>query len=188
MKSKILLVDDAKSPMKGYINILRDTYDVKQCDGAVFAENVLKELAGRFACAIIDVMMPPPPSWGAGTQCGFKTGIVLLRRVRDQVTSDYLPIIVLTNRDRQEITADVNELNLFTAQVQVLAKLTTQPRELLAAVNAAVAWGKRKRKTRLTKTGPGKVSKPGSRKDRPASKKAPSRGNAGKKNTRTKQM
>lgn len=147
MKSKILLIDDATAPMKGHIDLLRKSYTVRLCDGALLGEGVISGLARKFACAIVDVMMPAPMAWGPGTQNGFRTGVVLLKRVSEAINDAHLPVIVLTNRGRCEIMDDLALLNLAGTQVLVLSKAVTLPRDLLAAVNASVAWGVRRRKS-----------------------------------------
>lgn len=130
-KNRLLFVDDEKYFAQGYLDELDNHFRVTVCRAADQAEAEIISAVGSnvYVAAVVDVMMPVPESWPETDRrdCrdGVMTGVILLRRNRERVTSAKLPIVVLTNRMRREVDDELKKMGFADAVINVRHKLET---------------------------------------------------------------
>jgi CheY-like chemotaxis protein len=80
---------------------------------------------------ILDVMMPTPEGIPESiTEDGNSTGIYLLQQLREYIEAHRLPVVVVTNRQFDEVSERVNEVGFTDGLVGVCHKPNTTPDEL----------------------------------------------------------
>ena len=143
IKPPIAFIDDDLFYVNGYLEELDMSFAVAIFRTAREAERNLQENANVYLLAVLDVMMPAPGDWPSedrqdAAEEGTNTGLVILRRLKDIIVSANLPIIVLTNRERPQIEAEVAALGFPYGLVKVYQKAVTQPTALLHAVRESI--------------------------------------------------
>ena len=109
MNEVILFIDDERFKQKAYVEALQeDGFEVHFETSAELGVELLSNHHADYCCAVIDVMMfPPPKEWEDLTVGGQFTGIELIARVG--VTIIELPILLLSNKATGDVKARLSK-------------------------------------------------------------------------------
>lgn len=139
--TSILFVDDDRFYSHGYCEELEEHFNVTYVNTAFKAESQLLA-ATQYQCAILDVMMAIPSEWPESdkqaAQDGLLTGLIILRRCKSRIIEANLPIVVLTNRQPNEIQVAVKELGFPDDLIIVCFKADTPKGRLVNIVRRIV--------------------------------------------------
>jgi CheY-like chemotaxis protein len=126
-KPKILFVDDELFFAQPYVEELERFSSVAIRTNALEAVEEFQLRANDYACAVLDVMLPPPEGWEVKTSEGLDTGLEVLRRCRDEIINAKLPVVVLTHRALGYVKGEVALIGFPTGQIEVHNKQETPP-------------------------------------------------------------
>lgn len=139
MKKLVLLVEDDRLPMQFYVKALdQKGFKVKQFvepDGAL---NFVRDKGSQISAIILDIMMPPGRYGPECTNEGLKTGVFLLKDLREKCPN--VPVVVLTNVENPKTFEKFQEGPLL----RVMQKMDCPPFELVDLLNRMLADGKEK--------------------------------------------
>lgn len=143
---ELLFVDDETMFAQGYVCELEKRYSVTLATTVPYGERLIKQ-SHNFACAVIDVMMPIPSDWptedAAAAGQGIHTGVVLIRRCRKAILEAALPIVILTNRNPQDVEVEVATLGFPNELIVVRHKVNTMAPALVNVVRSQIQVIKR---------------------------------------------
>jgi CheY-like chemotaxis protein len=138
-RASVVFVDDDRFYAFQWIEKLEEKFDVKHFVDADEARSYIRDGRG-VDCIVLDVMMPTPLSVSSGeTADGFETGLWLLGQIANQIQDRTIPVIVLTNRDADRVTEQVDGFNFQPGLVVVRHKTQTDRKRLLQIVTDMVS-------------------------------------------------
>jgi len=114
-KKRILMIDDDKLPMQYYIRSLeKNNFEVKfflrPDDAFEYLDNEQPHIDG----VILDIMLPPGERYkGKQTNQGLRTGIFVLKDIREHPRYLSIPVVVLTNVRNPKTLAEFEEGDLL---------------------------------------------------------------------------
>ena len=123
----VLFIDDERFFAREYVRALEAIgLSITFADSADEALDHLKT-PHNFQLIIVDVLMAPPAGvdWPASD-----VGIKLLQEKAQILASAHIPILILTNRAADSLTAEVAMLDKIGVHCEVLTKLNTSTRVL----------------------------------------------------------
>jgi len=141
MKRKILFFDDEGYVLKPYLRELEKDFDVHFFEDITNGEKILANHPD-IKLLILDVMMPTPEGVASSaTNDGHSTGTWFLKQIRGIVVNRPLPVIVLTNKGKSAITAEIQKLGIDEKLVVLRTKSEAGPNQLRALAKELVdAW------------------------------------------------
>jgi CheY-like chemotaxis protein len=132
----VLFVDDDPYWSQNYQEQLRKQFTVvykSTADGAIAELSLQKNID----LLLLDVMMDTPDSVEiAETEGGLMTGVWILEKLKVSLTEKKMPVIVLTNRQKNLVIEAVNALGYAKGQVTVFSKTEMSARQLPSEVQA----------------------------------------------------
>jgi len=114
-KKRILMIDDDKLPMQYYIRRLEKSnfevkHFVKPDDAFEYLDNEQPHTDG----VILDIMLPPGEKYkDEQTNQGLRTGVFVLRDLREHKDYSSIPVVVLTNVRNPKTLAEFPESELL---------------------------------------------------------------------------
>jgi len=137
----ILFVDDEPHYAIKYREALEKQFSVPFCDNANEALLYIQN-HDELRLVVLDIMMPTPEGIDAiETNNGDETGLWMIQKCKEILSNRPLPILALTNRNRQPILDKLTEFHLPTGLIEVRRKLETPARDLPAfASNLIQRW------------------------------------------------
>lgn len=134
MKKNVLFVDDDAFWAQLWIASLEETFDVFHFGAALPALEHL-DSTNVISCVVLDVMMPTPTGVAdSETANGFETGLWILRRIARRVKTQPLPVVILTNRDTDQIDESLADFRFDQGLVVVRHKTNTNRTQLRQTV------------------------------------------------------
>lgn len=135
---KVLFVDDEQYRVGLWKRALASKFDLVAIDAADDVISYFQEYDDVMAI-VLDVMMPPPEGVASGrTGDGQLTGIYLLEALREKIEGLPCPVVMLSNRGKGEIQAEVDELQLRKGLVVVHHKGDTGAEDLVVLVEQII--------------------------------------------------
>jgi CheY-like chemotaxis protein len=140
----ILFIDDERFWAQNYVQHLEKKFTVVLRDRAIEALEHLKKHGHDLSLVILDIMMPSPEGVEPKrTEDGLSTGLYLLDQIHELVTSNQLPVVILTNRAPKFVEEEVKFRAFPEGLVAVHAKNQTPAFYLPGRVEAMIErWGK----------------------------------------------
>ena len=128
-KEHILFVDDERFFARNYARELEHGYRVTLVCTAVEGVELIRNSTDLRA-VILDVQMPTPSSVQEyETRGGIDTGIWVMRSCRKELLEKSLPILLLTNRNEDDLKKLVREMRFPETQVEIFHKMDVSYRE-----------------------------------------------------------
>lgn len=93
MKPNIMIVDDSLIARKSFSNIFHDTYNIVEVESGFLALNILAEEKEKIDLILLDLIMPEI------------SGIEVLRYIKMNPKFANLPIVVISNDEKQQLDA-----------------------------------------------------------------------------------
>ncbi len=140
MPDEVLFIDDEKFYARPYVEALEENgFIVHSCFRAEDAAKFLQQNP-QIGCIVLDIMMPTPPGVPASeTNQGLDTGLYLLSKFADDVTSKRYPVLILTNRNPEAVEQGLGRLGLPEFLVEIRRKIETPAFYLPQALQALLA-------------------------------------------------
>ncbi|MCC4242754.1 response regulator [Thalassospira povalilytica] len=130
-KPDILWVDDDMMFYKSYLLEAETTYNVTLCKNVDECWQQLVSSEGKYQGIILDVLLPHGKLVNlAKSNGGLRTGIELMKQIRDSKQFSEIPIIIFTIRDSRDVDDEAAKLG-----VQVLRKQETDLIEFMNVIN-----------------------------------------------------
>jgi len=137
---RIIFVDDEPFLSQGYVEALKNRFQVDFLVGARDAMNFMRRHGEAIRAAIVDAMMPTPDdAEDHETADGFETGLWLLARVQAELPKIWpIPTVILTNRSTTLVADALRRREIVGDMIEIRRKLETPAFALPKIVQARI--------------------------------------------------